>query len=330
MHFYWIDDDKRREHAAKNLENYFNRQKIKSRGEFINLCRKDFDDFKSIFNKPAPDLIIVDHFLNNSTNKIITKGSSVAEIVRQRWPQCPIVGVTAAEKEARVAAFSKDSYEDLFSIDNREEMFAAALILAVGFRTLRKIQIRNSTRLAELLNPPHDETENIKRIIPLDISRDLNDRENVSLKIKISRWVRRTLLARPGPLYDSLWAATMIGIKEVAFIRISSSFCSAQYSGIFSNYSGFRWWRGALLKKLYDQLKLQEPRLPWLAGHSLKGITKKDYALCAACHKLYPEIVAYNDRGSTIRHPMHLKCTEAHPDYDALPSFEEIRMMKDL
>lgn len=99
LRFLWIDDDAKREHSAKSMETYEYRNgaiRIKAIVDFLSLRKADA--IKSI-NKDNQllkyDLILIDHVLTSAIG-MIRKGTTLAEVIREKVPKCPIVGVTAA------------------------------------------------------------------------------------------------------------------------------------------------------------------------------------------------------------------------------------------
>jgi hypothetical protein len=179
--------------------------------------------------------------------------------------------------------------------------------------------------ILKLLLAPQNDKKRLKSIMPEDIKGHLGDK---SLLTNISKWVRYTLLAKPGFLYDGLWTATLLGIRETSFSKVHKIFEKAKYTGIFSDDNNKRWWQSRLKEILYSKVKDNNANPPWVLGHKLPNITKKDHSICHVCEKEFPETVAYIDVSSTRREPMHLRCTVSHPSFESTLFFEEIRMMK--
>ncbi|MCL4553097.1 MAG: hypothetical protein M1305_06060, partial [Candidatus Marsarchaeota archaeon] len=64
-----------------------------------------------------------------------------------------------------------------------------------------------------------------------------------------ARWIRDVLVKYPGILYDSLHAATALGIEEAAFLAplVQEYFGDSRYTGVFASDDGPRWWKMRLL-----------------------------------------------------------------------------------
>lgn len=134
-------------------------------------------------------------------------------------------------------------------------------------------------------------------------------------------------MSRPGFLFDSLWIATLLGIKETSFHKVEKLFKSTLYTGIFSIESNPRWWKASVLAIL--SVKVKERGLSQEKGRKLDGIRRSDYSQCFVEPTEIPDTVAFEDETiSSNRHPMSLKNTIPHPLYTDMLFFEQIRMMK--
>ena len=112
------------------------------------------------------------------------------------------------------------------------------------------------------------------------------------------------IIARPGFLYDELWTATALGIRESALPKIISSFDKATYTGIFAFPNIQRWWASSLAEILYQLHKPEAGEMSWHVGRRLAGITGRDFSRCAVCNEPYPETVGYLDASTEERRPM--------------------------
>ena len=172
---------------------------------------------------------------------------------------------------------------------------------------------------------PEDDKVRLEAVIPNELKSDYTSQ---SIPISISRWVRQTLIEMPGFLYDSLWAATLLGIRERSFQKVESIFEGAKYNGIFADKSNARWWQTRIRQILYKEVPTEEFKNTRTLGRKLPKIIKKDYSVCYACKGDDPEIVGYTDEKAETRVQLHLKCSVPHPNFEKLLYFEEIRMMK--
>jgi CheY-like chemotaxis protein len=327
MNFIWIDDDPGRKRFVDSIKNHVAKKLPKANVEFVCLFnREPVGILNTLLHKARPDIIIIDHVLNRTKARVITDGATVAEIFRHKWPACPIVGITGAEKKKDINFHKASIYEDLFTIDRFPDRYDSLFILAFYLKYMRRKKIQDMDQLFKLLNPPDSDIERLNLVIPEDIKGRFGDK---SLVIGVFWWLRDVLFAKPGFLYDPLWTATFLGIKEESMHKVERFLKPASYNAVFENYSGPRWWVSVIRELLYKKLASIESDLPWRMGHRLPGIKAEDHVECYVCGEEYPETVAFIDESSNKRVPMHLKCTVVHPRFKKSIFFEEIRMMKD-
>jgi len=320
LHFLWIDDESERIKAAESFERA---KKIKI--TFEDVKKKDlFNELRRILDDTEPDLILVDHKLDKVSEGIVRTGSSVAEIIREKLPECPIVCITAVELQD-IPLHMQSIYEDIIRWSNFSNYYSTLLSIAKSYKKLKSTRANNINSLLKLIDTPKDEIIRLSHIMPEEIKAHFNDD---SLLFNISKWIRHNLVIRPGFLYDRLWAATLLGIKETSFKKVQKYFKKAKYNGIFADESNERWWQAKLREILYSISKRSELKLPWELGRELPGITKRDYSVCYACKKDLPETVGYIDELSENKEQMHLRCTITHPNFENSLFFEEIKMMK--
>ncbi|MFT3793661.1 hypothetical protein [Flavobacterium sp.] len=316
MNVIWIDDQKERREAANNLKN--------SQGWDVNFIDVEDQDISKILTEivsnPEPDLILIDHNLHEVATGVFKKGSSVAASIRDNWPECPIIcvsGVNISEVDHQ----QKVLYEDIISIDAISEHYPQILSIADGFKQVRANRPTKGEDLAELLNVPDIDRINFVSVLPV------HNWFDKTLAVSISRWVRFTLMARAGFLYDKLWLSTLIGIKESSFHKVEHLFADAEYTGIFSNENERRWWKSDALIALYENSDLQG--LPWERGRGLKDITQEDFSVCHATGESFPETVAFVDSDpNAAAVPIKIRESDLHPDFPSLLFFEDLRLMR--
>lgn len=321
--FLWIDDDKSRK---KNLDTL--KRKLSVGGQFLDVSGEDITaKVDSILLSNKFDLILIDHFLDSAKPKqaSIRTGSTVTEYIREQRPDCPIVGVTGAGKATDIDFHKKSIYEDLFEVSSISDYYNSILSIAESYRTLVKKRPQNNDDLIKLLKAPKDVMERLTIMIPDDVKRNYKDK---SLLINISKWVRRGLMSKPGFLYDSLWTATLLGLKEESFIKVKQLFEKAKYNGLFSDESNERWWQAQVRKIIYAKYPDDKLAFPWQLGHKLPIIVKKDHSVCHVCGKEFPETVGYTDEAAKTPVPMHLRCSLIHPNFENTLYYDDIRMME--
>lgn len=332
MIFWWIDDSSDRQKTSANLARHLGIEVY-----FSNVSNKDLlfeiqKELSAKFNTRHPDLIIVDHKLQNVSQGMIETGSSLSEILREHhkgrkyWLSIPIVCISAVDPKD-VPLQEKLVYEDFFNDANFNSKYSTLSAIARAFQFITKKSPQNIDDLLKLIAVPKEEIERIKSIIPDNLKKK-SDYKDKSLPITISRWIRHTLLKRPGFLYDQLWVATLLGIKENSFKKIERIFDAAKYNGIFAVEDAPRWWPAEIREILYSKFPKDPEVFPWKLGRKLRDINQEDYSKCDFCGKDFPEIVGYSDEISEKRKQMHIRCTIEHPGFKNSLYFEKIRMMK--
>jgi hypothetical protein len=311
----WIDDRPDREPTARDLG-----------ADFINV--KDVDlapRVAQLLNGPPPRLVILDHILDQTTtpNPVFKRGSTIAEAIKEKWPACAVVGVTAANVQG-IDLRTRRTYDELFSFVDLGKYLDRIESMWQGFAKVSKAKAKKARDLMTLLKPPEDEIERLVAALPDDLKKSFRDEGVAS---RLYRWVDH-LMDRPGFLYDSLWAATYLGLNEEGFEKVGHNFNNGQYSGVFARDDDDRWWTSRLAELLYKQCEQQSEEMSWHTGRRLPGIKERHYSRCSVCQNEYPETVAYLDEAIDERRAMHLKCTVLHPRYNRELYFEDIRMMR--
>ncbi|MCF8371625.1 MAG: hypothetical protein K9H64_08375 [Bacteroidales bacterium] len=317
LKFIWIDDDNR-EIAAENLEKQLGVKCI-----FVNVKPEDVD-FLSLIDKNKPDLIIVDHNLTEIGTGEIKKGSTIAALIRENHPDYAIACITGQDSDS-IDSQQRLSYEAIFSYDAITDHYPTMKSIAESYRKLKGNPPKDISELFGLMKVPNEERIRLESILGQEIKENFND---PGIFLNISQWIRNLLFERPGFLYDRLWTATLLGLNEDGFKKVEKLFIPAKYNGIFKDESRDRWWKSELIKILAKHVT--NSGLPWEKGRFLPDLTarhfSKDYY--SGYKESYPEVVAYLDETTDKRAQMKLKYTVAHPKYDKLLFFEDIRMMK--
>jgi CheY-like chemotaxis protein len=323
LNFLWIDDEpKLKKNEAENLE-----KRLNVKVEFIDVKGQSLPDALSrILSKEEPHLILMDHSLVNVKDGGFKTGSTAAEIIREKWGECPIVCITAVPLKD-IDRHKQSIYEDIFEFENISSYDSRLISMAQSFQVLRKKRPKNVDEFIALLGAPEDDCPRLKSIIPKELKND-EFYQDESLLLTIYRWVRHTLMEKPGFLYDRLWTATLLGIKEESFKKVEHIFEKAKYNGIFSDKGDERWWQSKVKEILYVELPDTDSVYPWEIGRRLPGLTDADFSKCYFSGEDFPETVAYTDESAEKRAPMRLRHTVPHPNFENSLFFEEIRMMK--
>jgi hypothetical protein len=271
----YIDDDE------KELKKYDLRftQDHRTRKKFRLITRnspKIAEDYMELL-KIRPELILVDFDLSkpDKNGKVIgISGVTLSTELRQKFPEDPIVLFT------RKSVFKVQNYmnikQTLASIDDvmyKRDLFEAnsnlaeiLYELAVGFRKLRNSKSKRWKNLLKLIGAPESDYDKLKLADP-PIFSEKDSNWSVS---KSAKWIRDTLIAYPGILYDSIHAATLLGISENAFLKdsVQQFFHEAKYAGIFSPSEG-RWWKSKIIEIASSKMKESESSLVLREGFPL-------------------------------------------------------------
>jgi DNA-binding NarL/FixJ family response regulator len=310
----WIDDNPTRERVAAEL-----------RAKFVNGHRVKLETpVENLLKGRKPRLVILDHVLDKTatTNPLFMRGSTIAEAIKEKWPDCPVVGVTNISNLDEIDQRTRRTYDALFRYYNFSEYLDRIRSIANGFALITRSDPSNEYDLINLLKPPQEEIDRLVAALPDELKQSLD----ASVASRLYRWIDH-LSRRPGFLFDQLWAATIIGLNKRGWEIVEPQFERAKYKGVFADREEIRWWSSQLTAVLF---KLEEPQPGELSWHVGRRFVSAEYfSRCYRCGGEYPEIVAYLDSGSDERRAMHLDCTTLHPHYKRELYFEDIRMMRE-
>lgn len=314
----WIDDNPVRSSTAEDVGAVFTNVK----GEDI------AQEVEKLLKGPSPSLVILDHILDKTSTKnpMFQKGSTIAEAIKERWPFCPVVGITNAANFEDIDLRTKGTYDALFQFEKFGKCIDRIDAIRKGFALVARTKPKTAHKLIMLLKPPEDEMERLLAVLPDDF-KEKEFSKDASVASRLHSWVAH-LIERPGFLFDRLWAATFLGLNEIGFDKVASHFERAKCHGVFSNDQERRWWSSRLTELLYRACKPEAGEMSWQAGRSLHSISQEHFSHCYVCRKEYPETVGYLDTKSDERRAMHLKCTVLHPHHKRELYFEDIRMMR--
>ncbi|HOY17404.1 MAG TPA: response regulator [Haliscomenobacter sp.] len=319
LKFIWIDDTPQRRKSADNMSKELNIDV-----DFCDLKNKNVNsELQSISSKPEPDLVLMDHSLDQADGETTRSGSSAAAILRENWHACPIVSITGTDI-IDMDTRHRSAYEAIFQYSDISRSYPKIMAIAKGFSSLKQKPPTTIKEVLDHLNVPEDERVRIIKILPGELKDNFN---NKSLLLEIYRWCESILFKRPGFLYDRLWASTLLGLNLDGFKQVEAKFNSAKYQGVFTDHSDERWWKSELLSILGEEV--DQVGLPWVMGRALVDNKKDYFSKCYVNQEEFPETVAAVDATNDAEwHPMKLKYTDPHPIFEDMLFFEELRMMK--
>ncbi len=326
MKYLWLDDESPNGPKQKASDELKRIKGINKRSVFLNVKGKNIWELLNAVVFPhihEYDLILIDHVFGGTTDANLT-GSTVAESIRDRQKNCPIIAVTNVP--GKIDIHKHGAYDDVIKFaDDMSQRVDYLKSVSDGFRLLNKKPPSNVDDLMKLLKAPRDDHERLIKIIPHELKSSMADPGFVS---SFYKWIKFKFLERPGFVLNRIWTSTVLGVKESRFDIVEGLFEKARYKGIFSKVSDQRWWQSQIKKVLFDTLSDEPEMLPWELGHKLPGLSAADVPICPVCKEKFPEIVAFTDETAKTARPMHIKCTELHRDYESSLYFEDIRLMR--
>jgi len=193
-----------------------------------------------------PDALLVDLDLATAPadgEPVSYFGSTLAAEMRMRHPACPIILVTRPHVIAGKSSLLEKSMDvDLIIfkdqiVQNPDGIRAKIVALIQGFQDLEAIAGQEWQSVLGLMGANEQEANLLREAAP-----PLEGKQwNIS---QVARWIRNVVMGFPGILYDTLTAATRLGISEEAFRNpnVQQLMEPAKYTGVFGTYKE-RWWR---------------------------------------------------------------------------------------
>ena len=169
LRFIWIDDEPERKAAATTLQD-----RLDVKVAFKNANGQDLLSLLSeIRGEAEPDLILMDHRFTEAKNQFV--GSTAAEYLRENWPDCPIVCVTAAGLE-EVDSHKSALYEQVLKIQKISNYDTILISVAESFRKLRGSKSpENTEQLIDYLTAPKDDRQGLQAVVPDEIKMSYKD-----------------------------------------------------------------------------------------------------------------------------------------------------------
>jgi len=318
----WIDDEPNRKKTADLLN-----ESSTIPVDFRSMKNKDLaKEVEIILGGPQPSLVVLDHILDQTapSSALLRRGSTIAEAIKEKWPTCPVIGVTGVDRIDRIDVRTRQTYDDLFESVNFGQYYERIDAIAKDFAKIAGRKPKSISDVVDLLQPPKDDVSRLKATLP----QDLNKTRDGSVASRLYRWVSRVLRGRPGFLYDELWAATFLGLNETGFKKVEKLFTPALYGGVFMVTNEPRWWQSRLSAVLYEKSTPREGELTWHVGRRLRGIRAEHFSKCYVCKDDFPDTVAFLDKASDQWRAMHASCTELDPRFKRELYFEDLRVMR--
>lgn len=238
---------------------------------------KGLDETTNQVTKAKPDVILIDfRLVKNPGQQDIqpTQGSTLAALFKEkaRMPDTPVFLVSLgrlSRKDPLLHIRAEPRFFDDLLIKeeilkNPKAAVERILGVVVGYGRLSGLSKRTRKALFELLGAGAAESDSLmKSEPPVALVRD--DTWDVT---EVAQWIRHTLMAYPGILYDGLTAACFVGLSLGSFgsARAAEFFAEARYGGPFCEESE-RWWKSRLLRKATEyMLDAKEPGPPMAFG----------------------------------------------------------------
>lgn len=281
---------------------------------------------------PPIDLVLIDYLLTTRQSSDISvsyRGGTAATYISEQLPEIPLLLLSTRgilneypNYENEVQAIDCVIYKDEVNT-NPEKIKSLLICLSYGFQTLRTVprEERSWEVLISLLGADDFEEEELQKSSP---PKRLSD-ETWSVK-SVARWVLRTLLKYPGIFYDSLHAASALGIHESSFLseEVQHFFKDDLFSGLFSGISKI-WWKDRVQKTAFQIIQEAElkPRLSenfMTAFHKKTGI-QLEPSICVYSGEKHANVICY-----LLQQPVKMKYTLGYLPDDRPESMEQARI----
>jgi len=328
----WVDDDPTHIEITRNLKAKRKELEI----DFINQLDQ-FEDF--LAKKEDVNLFLVDDKLFlPSKSPFNTRGFSIVAQIREKFPEIPIYMYSAFREEAGIYAALAEATESLADrvLELKEIQRAGHELLYYDAKDYRKIKEspRESVKsLLSLLKAPKDDRERVISALPECLKDGLASKERTTHAegntIAFAKWVRRVFLQLPGFVYDSLYAATMLGMTKEAFCREKLKFDKAKYAGVFEKTNPDLWWCSELRNIIFQMACNKYPKDdttdPKKLTPKLFRLKESQMSKCAVCGEKYPETAGINKEDENDLKPVHYRCSIPNSAKTRVLHFEEAR-----
>src|SRR5205823_12283055 len=126
---------------------------------------------EEILKGSQPALVILDQFLDQTSTggRLFRRGSTIAEALKERWPACPVIGVTNADKFDQIDVRTRQTYDDLFPVVNFSQYYERIGTIALDFAKIARHRLNSASDVVHLLRPPKDEIPRLEAALPQDL-----------------------------------------------------------------------------------------------------------------------------------------------------------------
>ncbi len=245
----YIDDD------PGELKEYTKKLKSNNKLEVEAISPEKKLDLNSIARE-NPALVIIDYLLEQAQRDGSTPefmGSTFASIFREKLPEKPVVLLSKRSLLGTHLIQARDvggAYDEMFFKDDFSKgidiIISGLINLIEGFKLLKGKRKRNRRAIFDVLKASPAEEEDLLRANPPEALQ-----KNEPWRVpEIAKWLRKVILNYPGLLYNSLYAATLLGIDQKSFLskQVQDVFKNCRYTGVFSKEDYPLWWKARVLR----------------------------------------------------------------------------------
>lgn len=323
---WWIDDEQTSRDTAEVLNEQSDQLEVIDFSPETALNKLGFGDGEGEGSDgepnavTRPDMVLIDWKLNRRSD-FAGRGTSMLGMVRDQFGKVPIYGFSTEPQDINAERFLR-----VFDLNSELASPGTAEDLIEDIKDFKRIDRKSGEGLQGListLNPPDGQEEDLKPIIPRELSEGISNHQDgeVAGLHQFTEWVWKRFLQRPGLLLDDLWAATKLGLTKEAFADKNSRLREAvdgsvNYTGVLSPENE-RWWKSQVIQALINIDKSEGGdgsfERTWKKGAELFAESEEDLAECYVCDDTkLPETVAAPSPNSSSREAVHYKCSEIH------------------
>ena len=285
------------------------------------------------------NLILVDYKFDTAASPIFKTGASLYSLLRDYTKSIPIYLISVLSSKnnqfGEFELFIKDEFIEDFSSFKRELEDHEKLKSVTSPEHFKEIlgvpaEIEDDffSLIKPLLHTQHSIGEDVNQS-----SETLPSNSSENTNIRLFRWLVRSFLNKEGPLLSKEGAALHLGISTDYFDKISSTFKSAKYKGVFWQSLEARWWLCLLEDYILDldenRNLLSEQNFKKAAAELLNANEHIEFSTCIVCEKLFPDALGIisGDEDKKL-YPAHIACSEFNESIEQEAFFKNPRIIK--